>query len=180
LIVNGTPIRYSNEKRILALNPYGEMQEIILSEAEAQIVASDSERIWESVVLPRLYQFRGQSENGRRVGTWTCLDMDGRKAYEGDYLDGKRDGEWTYFFPSGAIRAIIHYQGGKRHGKWTYFTENGAEELVLTWNKNTPVERAARQAGFDYEEVRYPNGNSEGRSGSLDRLGSSIHVGGSK
>jgi hypothetical protein len=71
-------------------------------------------------------------------------------------------------------------QRGKRHGKWTYFTENGAEESVLTWNKNTPVERAARQAGFDYEQVLYPNGNSEGRSGSLDRLGSSIHVGGSK
>src|SRR5260370_38123825 len=32
LIVDGAPIEYSPSKRILALNPFGEMQEIVLSE----------------------------------------------------------------------------------------------------------------------------------------------------
>jgi hypothetical protein len=166
LIVNGVPIEYTRTKRLLALNPFGEMQEIGLNDAETQVVTSDSKNIWESVVLPRLYQFTGQTENGKRVGTWTCCDADGKKAYEGEYADGKRIGEWTYFYPSGSIHAVIHYQKGARHGKWEYFGEDGAQLSALTWNDDSPVERAARQVGLDYEDVMYPNGNSGGRSGS--------------
>jgi hypothetical protein len=169
LIVNGTPIEYSPEKRILALNPFGQMEEITLSESEAQVVATDSKRIWESVVVPRLYQFQGLLDNGRRNGTWICLDKSGKKAFEGDYADGKRGGQWTYFYPSGEVRAIIHYQNGMRQGKWTYFARDGAQESVLTWNKDIPVERSARQVGLDFEEVVYPDGRRIGQTGTFLR-----------
>ncbi len=166
LVINGTPVEYSPAKRILALNPFGELQEIILTEAEMKILESrDSVRIWESVILPRLYQFQGHSKNGKRIGSWTCFDRVGRKAYEGEYLDGKRDGKWTYYYLSGGIRAIIHYRNGVRHGQWTYFGEDGVQTDVLTWDNNNPVERAARQAGLNYAEVRYPNGRIDGEMG---------------
>src|ERR1700730_11253251 len=57
LIVNDVPIQYTRTKRLLALNPFGEMQEIELNDAETQVVTSNAKNIWESVVLPRLYQF---------------------------------------------------------------------------------------------------------------------------
>jgi hypothetical protein len=166
LIVNGARIQYTRPKRLLALNPFGEMQEIELNDAETQIVTSDSKNIWDSVALPRLYHFTGETENGRRVGTWTCCDADGKKAHEGDNAVGKRNGEWTYFYPSGSIRAVIHYQNGKRHGKWTYFTEDGNQLSALTWNDDKPVERAARQIGLDYGDIVYPNGHSPSWEGS--------------
>jgi hypothetical protein len=170
LIVNRSPVTYANANRVLALNPFGEMQEIVLSEAETQVVVTENcKKIWESVIVPRLYQFKGESDNGKRIGTWACLDMDGKKAYEGDYVNGQRDGKWTYFYPSGGVRAIIHYRNGERHGKWTYFAKDGAQESVLTWDKDFPVERAARQASMAYYGIRHPNGEIEGGSGKFIR-----------
>jgi hypothetical protein len=166
LTVNGTPIKYSPTKRIFALNPFGDMQEIELNEDEAQVAASDHKQIWESVVLPRLYRFTGESEGGKRVGPWTCSDAQGRKAYEGEYADGKRDGEWIYYYPSGAIRAVIHYKNGKRNGEWTYFTEDGAQISSISWRDDEPIDRAARQVGLDYWDIIYPNKTSQGGSGS--------------
>jgi hypothetical protein len=157
LVVNGKVVEYSHEKRILALDPFGELQEITLSEADMKIVGTHQcDQIWESIVLQRLYQFTGRTNNGKRVGPWTCSDMDGNKAYEGDFLEDRRDGKWTYYYRSGGVRAILHYQNGTRHGKWTYFGEDGAQTDVLTWNNDIPLERSVGHYGMCFSEVCHP------------------------
>ena len=162
LIVNGSTIQHTSAKRLLALNPFGEMQEITLTAQEAQTVASgNEEKIWESVVLKRLYRFSGNTENGKRVGRWECSDVKGRRAYQGEYLDGRRHGKWTYYYPSGTIRAEIEYTNGKRNGKWVYFSDDGKQTDFLTWNNDVPVERPVRQAGLGHAGVITPNGNSQ-------------------
>lgn len=159
LSVNGTPVGYSHPKRLLALNPFGEMQEIELSEGEAQIVSSVKvNEIWESIVLRRLYEFKGTLKEGKRFGTWSCFDKAGNKAYVGDYIEDLRDGQWTYYYPSGQVRAVINYHKGARHGKWTTMNENGAQS-VLTWNNDIPVERSASYSTLGRSRVCHPNGN---------------------
>jgi hypothetical protein len=168
LAINGRTIGYSLNKRLRALNAFGEMEEIILTDREAEIVTPptsgvvDARRIWNEVVLPRLYRFEGKTSSGRPVGHWTCCDRLGRKAYEGDFVNGLRDGKWTYYYPSGTTRAEIRFSGGKRNGKWTRLSESGAVEESLTWKNDVPVERAAtwRSLG-QYGTVR-PDGTQEG------------------
>lgn len=160
LFIDGKRIDYSPKKRLLALNPFGRMQEIVLSNSESQVVVSaDGEQIWRKVILKRLYRFNGDEKNGKRVGHWVCSDSAGKKAYEGEYVDGNRDGKWVYFYPSGTTRAEIHYANGKRHGKWSYFSEDGELTDFLTWNNNTPVEHPASQVGLGHSEVRVPDGS---------------------
>lgn len=166
LLVNGCQIDYSSDSRLLALDPFGDMQEIKLTESEAEIVrGSDGERIWNEVVLPRFYRIEGKERDGKRVGHWIFSDHQSRKAYEGDYHNGLRDGKWVYFFPSGALRAEIHFTKGKRNGKWIYFSEDGAVKDYLTWKDNVPVERPARQNGLNIRRCIAPDGTSQGSMG---------------
>lgn len=163
LIVNGSEVKASHANRLLALNPFGEMQEIILTDSEAEIACSrNSLEIWNKVVLPRLYRFRGAFKNGQRTGRWVCCELNGRKAFEGEYLEGKRHGLWVYYYHSGAIRSEIEYVASKRHGKWKSYLEDGSQTDLLTWNYDIPVERPASQAGLGHADTIYPNGNSRG------------------
>jgi hypothetical protein len=162
LLVNGQRIRYSATKRLLALGPFGEMVEVQLTDVEAGIVAAaDAGKIWETVVLPRLYRFKGELQDNKRIGHWVCCDAEGRKAWEGDYASGLRDGEWVYFYPSGTVKAQIGYVKGKRNGKWSYFSLDGALQDSLTWKDDVPLEHPATTKGFEFTETVYPRGNSE-------------------
>jgi hypothetical protein len=52
LTINGKIVGLSQNKRLLALNPFGRMEEIVLSPAEQKVVCSaDAKRIWKQVVL---------------------------------------------------------------------------------------------------------------------------------
>lgn len=152
LIINGKQIDYSPAKRLLALNPFGQMEEIILYTAiEMQIIESrDREKIWRDIAVKRLYVFDGLEKNGKRVGHWVCSDTSGRKAYEGDYIDGKREGKWTYYYQSGAVKAEVNYSDGQRHGKWTYFDEGGKQTKSVDWDKGHVAKGTVRQEGFGW------------------------------
>jgi hypothetical protein len=167
LTINGETVKWSRKKRLLALGPFGKMREIALSDAEAALVASgDEKKIWESVVLKRLYQVEGKSSRGgERVGHWVCSDAAGKKAYEGAYTNGRRDGEWVYYYPSGSVRARIRYANGIRNGKWTWYDQKGLSIETLTWKNDVPVERPARQGGLGNTWTISPNGNSAGSLG---------------
>jgi len=163
LLINGKRVAYSEDRRLLALDPFGEMQELVLTNTETDIVATGAAlAIWQQVVLPRLYSFTGETSGGKRIGHWLCFDKQGRKAYEGEYLDGRRDGKWLYYAGSGKVRAELHYSKGRRDGKWVYYTSDGRVACTLTWHDNIPVERAAKQIGLGHVTVVRPDGTSSG------------------
>lgn len=165
LFINGKPILYSNEKRLLALNSFGKMEEIALSNSEEQIVtAGDAVNIWNKIVLKRLYKFKGEKKTKKRIGLWTCFDSIGRKSYEGNYVNGKRNGTWSYYYASGIIRAKINYTDGIRNGKWTFFTEEGKVNGSSIWKNNFPTKKPAIQTGLGHKYILYPNGNSHSES----------------
>ena len=165
LFIDGKEILRSKEKKLLAVNPFGKMEELLLNDAEAAVVnVGDAVRIWTEVVVPRLYHFQGRSENGKRVGSWTCSDKAGVLAYEGAYVEGLRDGEWIYRYPSGKVRAKINYRIGKRHRSWTYFDEAGTLTDSLTWKEDVPVERPAQHSGLGYSTMIHPDGSSQSTS----------------
>lgn len=169
LSVNGSAVPYyaGSEKRLLAADPFGTMQEITLADREADLVASgNAESIWEEVVLRRLHRQTGKMEDGQRVGDWIFRSISGATAVEGSYVDGKRDGQWTYYYPSGTVRARIEYVDGRRHGKWRHYSDEGRETETLTWKNDIPVDRPVTQIGFlGHIDKLLPNGNSSHTSG---------------
>ncbi len=163
LVVDGRQILPSPDRRLLALNPFGQREEILLTAPEAEIVGTgNAAQIWTEVVLPRLHRFEGGTTDGVRSGKWVYFDKAGVRAYEGAYREGKRDGEWVYHFPSGKVRAKISYRDGKRHGAWTRYDEQGGVTDLLTWKDDVPVERPARQVGLGSFEVIHPDGRIQG------------------
>jgi hypothetical protein len=165
LTLNGAPVKPSPADRMLALNPFGELEELLLSPAEAAIVSKgDATETWNKVAVPRLYRFSGGLAEDAPDGPGICADAKGLKAYEGSVKGGKRDGEWTYYGRDGAVRAKLHYRDGKRDGLWIWYGPAGKETDRLTWKENVPVEHAATQQGLGYWERIEPNGSSQGGS----------------
>jgi hypothetical protein len=161
LIVNGTSVPPSRSKRLLALNPFGEMEEVSLSPPDEDLVVlGDETRIWNDVVLKRLYRCDGRAEGGVLVGHWTYADADGRKAYEGSYSNGKRDGLWTYFYRNGNIRAEMSYKGGELDGQCKYFDANGKPTETVSWKHDFPVEHPVTEVGLGRSETRNPDRTS--------------------
>jgi len=161
LLVNGNRIEYSARKRLLALDPFGQMVELQLSDAEAEIVwAGNAAEVWYKVVVPRLYSFSGSMKGEKRDGHWISRDHEGRMAYEGDYFEGLRTGRWLYYRKDGALRAELNYSGGRRDGKWTYYSVDGQVQEVLTWRKDVPVDRPVSQAGIGHADVVFPDARS--------------------
>src|SRR5208283_4080704 len=66
LEVNGRRIDFSPDCPLLALDPFGEMVEITLTEIEAEILKRhNGDRVWTEVVLPRLYSIKGEERDGK-------------------------------------------------------------------------------------------------------------------
>jgi hypothetical protein len=164
LSVNGKAVELSPEKWLLALNPFGQMEEIILSQAEQKLACSgDANRIWNEVVLKRLYRRQGKTDAGRPVGHWTYSDNNGKLAYEGSYKQGDRDGKWTYYYPDGTVRAKISYTQGKLDGDSTYFDDQGALKKTIQWKNDYPVGETVRQIGLEHQQMRTPSAILGGR-----------------
>lgn len=121
LEIDNKIIEYSPKKRLLALNPFGEMEEIVLSPTEQEIVryCQHIDRIWD-IALQHLYRRKGVKENGVPVGHWCYYDNKGNLAYEGSYRNGKRDGKWKYYHENGRVRCEINY-------------------LRMSWNSNSKI-----------------------------------------
>jgi hypothetical protein len=140
LQVDGRSILPSPDRRLLARSPFGGMEEILLTQAEGDVVLQgDPVRIWEEVVLPRLAIVDGKTVDGLRVGHWIVSGKSGVKGYEGDYVDGKREGEWTYYFSDGKRRATVRYRRGLLHGALVEVDRNGQETRRVEWKDNFPV-----------------------------------------
>jgi len=140
LSVNGQPILRAPGPRILALNPFGRMEEISISPAEADIVLQGKpEPIWEQVVLPHLAIIDGKTLDGLRTGHWIVSGKSGIKGYEGDYVDGKRDGLWKYYDSAGKPRATLSYRQGKLHGAMVDYDASGKETRRIEWKEDFPV-----------------------------------------
>ncbi len=163
LTINGKIVGFSQNKRLLALNPFGRMEEIVLSPAEQKIACSgDAERIWNQVVLKRLYRRQGKADARSPVGHWTYSDIKDRLAYEGSYHNGKRDGKWTYYHENGRVRAEIRYKQGELDGECKYFNDRGELKKTVKWKNDRPVDQTVRQIGLDTREVRTPTTTSGG------------------
>ncbi|HLY73049.1 MAG TPA: hypothetical protein VKU80_02935 [Planctomycetota bacterium] len=159
LTVNGQPILPSPIPRLLALNPFGQMEEIPLSPAEAAIVLKgEPEPIWEQVALPRLALIDGKTVDGVRVGHWKVSGTSGAKGYEGDYVDGKRDGEWKYYDADGKPRATVTYLKGRLHGPMVETDRNGQEARRVEWKDNFPVGTSQTWQCLGYTMTRTPEG----------------------
>ena len=164
LKINGRLIEHSQNKRLLALNAFGQMEEITLSSTEQKVVcSSDADQIWNRVVLKRLYKREGKTDASGLVGHWTYCDNNGKLAYEGSYQNGKRDGKWIYYYQSGKVRAEIAYAQGKLDGECKYFDDQGELKTTVKWRNDYPVGQTVRQAGLDYREVRTPTTISGGK-----------------
>ena len=163
LTINGKAMEFSYEKRLLALGPFGRMEEIVLSPAEQKVACSaDAHRIWNEIVLKRLYKRQGKTKAGVPIGYWTYSDIDGRLAYEGSYENGERDGKWCYYYPDGKIRAEVVYRLGEMDGRWRYFDDQGRLKKIVEWKNHHPVGQSVRQAGLHFWEERTPTTISGG------------------
>ncbi|MHC4985253.1 MAG: toxin-antitoxin system YwqK family antitoxin [Planctomycetota bacterium] len=164
LFVNGERIVCSDQKRLLANNPFGRWEEIVLDAEDQAIIASGAvDRIWREIVLQRLYQCEGDYVADAPSGHCTYRDRTGRLAYEGDYTDGLRQGTWVYYRTDGTVRAKINYKDGYPDGTWDYF-ENGVLADRVTWRNRAPVERPMTQSVFGMTQTIYPGGNRSGSS----------------
>jgi hypothetical protein len=156
-------IEYSTDKRLLTVNPFGKMEEVVLSSAEQKVACSaDGERIWNQIVLKRLYRRQGKTEVGVPVGHWTYSDVRGKLAYEGSYKRGKRDGKWTYYHEDGKVRAEVVYTQGTLDGECRYFDNQGNLKKTVKWKNGYPVDQTVRQLGVGCQEVRTPTTISGG------------------
>jgi hypothetical protein len=154
--IDGRRIEYSPEKRLLALNPFGEMEEIDLSPAEHDIVRSqNADAIWK-VALKRLYRRTGKSEDSVPVGHWTYSDTKGNLAYEGSYKNGRRDGKWTYYYRNGQRRVEINYRQGRIDGDYSYFNTQGALEKTVQWKNDKPIDQTVSEVGLRHSQERTP------------------------
>jgi hypothetical protein len=146
--VNGNRIEYSDQKHLLALNPFGQMEEIALSPDECGVVCSGGmEATWE-IALKHLYCRSGKMVNGVPDGHWTYSDSAGNLAYEGDYQNGKRNGKWTYYYRNGNRRAEIDYLQGKLHGEYKSFDEHGTLTKTVRWKGAHSVRDAIQTEGL--------------------------------
>ena len=165
LHVNGRLIQPSKDLRLLALNPFGEMEEVTLTPAEAAIVLGhDAKKTWTDVAMAHLAKFEGRTADGRRVGRWICTDKAGAKGYEGEFVDDQRDGEWVYYFRSGKVRARVNYRQGELDGPLVLFNEDGKEIQRTLWKKDFPVDGPQSYEGLSFGETRHPDGTSSGGS----------------
>jgi len=161
LEVNGRPVAYSGRKRLLVLNAFGEMEEITLSEEEAETaISADASAVWTDIILKRVYQWTGELVDGRPNGHCTYADQSGRKAYEGDYLQGNRHGTWVYYRQDGTVRAELTYHHGRRDGVWHYFDSQGKHSKTVTWKDDQPLDTAVSDAGMGYYRVARPGGGT--------------------
>jgi hypothetical protein len=160
LLIDGKEIELFHRRHLLALDPFGRMVELALSPSEETLVAAgDPERVWEDVVLKRLYRREGRRQHGVLVGHWTYRDAEGRKAYEGTYAQGKRDGKWTYYYQSGRLRAEMMYKQGKLDGECKYYAADGTLKDTVRWRDDRPLDRTVRQVGLQRVETRGPGGS---------------------
>ena len=165
LTIDGRPILPSSVPRLLALNPFGLMEEITLSPAEADLVLKgEPEPIWEGVVLPRLAIVDGKTVDGVRIGHWILSGKTGAKGYEGDYVDGKRDGEWKYYFADRKPRATVTYRQGKLHGPLVELDRNGQETRRAEWKDDFPVGSSQTWQSLSHTMTRTPGGGESGSS----------------
>jgi hypothetical protein len=163
LKVNDKIVEYSTDKRLLTVNPFGKVEEVVLSPAEQKVACSaDGERIWNQIVLKRLYKRQGKTEAGVPVGHWIYSDAKSRLAYEGSYKHGKRDGKWTYYHEDGSTRAEMVYSRGELDGECRYFDNQGNLKKTVKWKNGYPVDQTVRQIGIGCQEVRTPMTTSEG------------------
>jgi hypothetical protein len=159
LLVDGRPILPSPVPRLLALDPFGLMEEITVSPAEADLILQgDPEPIWERVVLPRLAIIDGRTVDGVRVGHWTVSGKSGAKGYEGDYARGQRDGEWRYYFSDGRPRATVSYRKGRLHGPAVEVDRNGQETRRVEWKDDFPVGAPETWQSLGQTMTRSPGG----------------------
>ena len=92
---------------------------------------------------------------GRKQGSWTKRDAEGKLLYQATFKDDKPVGEMKRFHPNGKLKAVMNfsdgsevsnarlfdengkqiaagnYSGQKKTGEWTYFLDN---KLVSTEN----------------------------------------------
>ena len=156
------------------MNPFGKMVEVSLTHDEEEIVASGvSEKVWEEVVLKKLYRPEGERRNGSRAGHWTFCDSSGKKAYEGDYLQGQRDGKWIYYYEIGKTRAELMYKQGELNGQCRYYDYEGKCIDSVSWKGDHPVDRTVQEVGLARTEARGPGGVSVSAGGTRSGLSQS-------
>lgn len=163
LLVDGRRIGPSPTPRVLALNPFGRMEEFSISPAEADIVVQGKPLpIWEQVVLPHLAIVEGKTIDGVRVGHWTVSGKSGTKGYEGGYVDGKRDGQWKYYSSDGKLRATVSYRLGKLHGEMTDLDPDGKVLRRVEWKDDIPVGAAQTWTTLGRTVTKSPDGGGSG------------------
>ena len=165
LTVNGRPIPPSPARRVLALNPYGQMEEFTVTEAEASILlAYQPGPIWEKVVLPHLARVDGKTVDGKRVGHWIVSGKSGVMGYEGDYVDGKRDGQWKYYSADGKLRATLSYKLGQLEGEATDIDADGQVTRRVRWKGDFPLDGPQTWESPLQRLTRRPDGGQSGSS----------------
>lgn len=70
---------------------------------------------------------KGDTQDGKKTGTWTYFHADGSKAAEGPYENDLKHGKWTYWYAKGKKAAEGMYSKGEKTGHWRSWEESGAE-----------------------------------------------------
>lgn len=77
-------------------------------------------------LLPMLAVAQNQiDKQGRRQGTWTKVDKNNRKIYEGTFKDDHETGVFTYYYPNGAVRMKNTFTPDGKYCSHEVYSEKG-------------------------------------------------------
>lgn len=127
-------------------------------------------------------------ENGKKQGSWSKVDKNGKKIYQGNFKDDYEVGTFTYFYEDGKVKASSvfsdngkkaktttfypnanimsegEYLDKKKNGKWVLYDENGKKlsEEFYTKGIKTGVWNVFDKDGQIVETINYLNDKRNG------------------
>ena len=76
------------------------------------------------------YKEVGAFSLGQPNGVWTHYYLNGRVAFQGEYIEGEPKGKHVYYHKNGLRKLVGKYAGGQKHGVWREYDDHG--EIVET------------------------------------------------
>lgn len=167
LRVNGKPIDPAIGPVLIVNGPYGYAVSLKPTEQELALLAdwdkvSMPKRIsfWQQRIEPRIYKLTGESDGGRRNGTWVYRLLDGTLYLEAGYDRGQRHGDWTTYYPNGKVQVRRQFEADKPSGRWEYFDEEGNLVGSLEWKNGFIV----RETNLDQQVSQGDPASRRGQS----------------
>ena len=104
----------------------------------------------------------GVLRDGRRTGSWTWYDAEGRREQSGTYKQDLEDGRWTRFYASGAKEEEGEFRMGQRDGVWGRWYDDGSlaegnaySDFVVIWQGQSVAEGVKSAEDVEDRSVIY-------------------------